>query len=344
MRYVYLFVLGLWSGLVQAQEVDDLRLVQVLANFPTMTIWANLPTGTTIERTQFHITIGEHSAKVFGIDTFQETGEGVGYIFLVDDSKYLGSRQLVQIKHALHHWLQRLGPKDKAALISFGHEVGHDLQFTTDYFKLGNAINMLAITDVETGLYHGLVEAISLGRSRNPDLPDRRAIVVLSDGLDDSQSGASLQDVLRQTKEYRVPIYSIGFVFEPISDHQRVGLDGLENLSQLSGGYFIQADAHQLNDAFERLYRRVSQAYRLRVDCPTCTVDTHLHHLSINWNDGRRSLREELDMRLLPKPAHRQSPVRMAAHSGVGWSGFILVSGFFAFLAGLIGIYRYRLR
>ena len=342
MRYVCLFLLGLLPVLIQAQGVDDLRLIQAQADVPTLTVWANLP-NTQLEREQFSVSVGEYPAKVFGIDRFRQTGEGVGYIFLVDVSKSLRSRQLVQIKRALHHWLEDMRESDRAALITFGHAVQHDLHFTNDHFTLNNAINMLAITDMETSLYHGILEAISIGRSRAPDLPTRRAIVVLSDGIDDSVAGVSLEDVVRQIREYRIPIYSIGFASEPINDRKREGMKVLSTLSRESGGYFVQGDVRRLDSAYEEQHERITEAYRLRIDCPDCVADGKLQHLSVTWTDGQRTLSDGLDMRLLPKHEFSQERHHVNTNQDAGWSILIFASGLVLFLAGLLWLYRHRL-
>lgn len=238
MHYVWLLLLFGILELAQAQGVDDLRVIQAEANVPSLTVWANLPADNVIEREQFTVTVGEQPARLFDIERFSETGEGVGYIFLVDVSKSLRSRQLVQIKRALHLWVDAMRENDRAALITFGHEVQHEQQFTADHFKLFSAIDLLATTDRETSLYHGLLEAISIARSRGPDLPARRAIVVFSDGIDESVAGVSLDDVIRQIREYRVPIYSIGFATEPLNERKREGLNVLSILARESGGVF----------------------------------------------------------------------------------------------------------
>ena len=342
MRYVCLLLLGLLPVLGQAQGVDDLRLVQVQADVPTLNVWANLPE-TTIERDQFSVSVGDHAAKVFGIDRFRQTGEGVGYIFLVDVSKSLRSRQLVQIKRALHHWLDDMRENDRAALVTFGHAVQHDLRFTNDHFKLNNAINMLAITDMETSLYHGLLEAISIGRSRDPDLPTRRAIVVLSDGIDDSVAGVTIEDVIRQIREYRVPIYSIGFASEPMSDRKREGLKVLSMLSRESGGYFVQGEARRLDSAYQQQHDRITEAYRLRVDCPDCEADGKLQHLNVTWTDGQRILSDGLDVRLLPSHEYSRASQHISANNDGGWNILIFAAGLLLFLVSLLWIYRGRL-
>lgn len=344
MRYVCLFVFGIFTGILQAQETDNLSLIQAHADFPNVTIWIDPPANTTLERDQFNISIGQHQAHVFDLDSFQESNEGVGYVFLVDIFKSLRSRQLVHIKRALHHWLGMMGPNDKAALIAFGHDVGHELSFTSDYFKLNNAINMIAITNQEPRLYHALLEAITLGRSRGKGLPERRAIVLLSDGVDDGSPGASMEDVLRLTREYRIPIYSIGFASAPISERKRQGLKNLETLANISGGNFIQSDTHQLDNAYEQQRRRIIQAYRLRADCPDCEANSLLHHVTVDWSDGQRQMSDSVNLRLVPKYISRSSHPHVRQPEDSLSSRFIWTTGLALIIVGLVWLYRHRLQ
>ncbi|MGY6277084.1 vWA domain-containing protein [Methylomonas sp. MgM2] len=343
MPYVWFFLLGLLAPVAQAEEGNDLRILQVQADLPTLTLWANLPSNEPIERNQLNVSLGDHPAKVFGIDHFRQTGEGIGYIFLVDISRSLRSRQLVQIKRALHHWIAGMNAKDRASLVTFGHEMRHDFQFTHNRFKLTNAINMLAITDAETSLYHGLLEAINVGRSRQPNLPIRRAIILLSDGIGDGPEGTSLDDVIRQIREYRVPIYSIGFVTEPLTERKRKGLEVLNLLSSESGGYFIQADINRLDRAYQQQYERITQAYRLRIDCPDCVADGKLHHVHLTWNDGRRTLSDDLDIRLTTRQETSHPRRHSDSNNDGGWAIFIFAIGLLAFFLALLWLYRDRL-
>jgi len=345
MRYVTFCILTLFCLSVQAQGVDSLRLSQVQVALPTLHLWANLPADAAIEREQFSVSVGPHAAKVFAVEPFSKTGEGVGYVFLVDISKSLKSRQLVQIKRALQRWLEGMGVHDQAALITFGHEVKHSQAFTTDRFRLDNAIGLLAVSDMETSLYHGLLEAISLARSQGIGLPVRRAIILLSDGIDDSVKGVTLDDVLRQSDEYRVPIYSIGFATQPINDRKREGLSVLATLSRQSGGYFVQADPEAFDSAYAELYRLLSQAYRLRIDCSECVADGQLQHINLTWSDGARTLNDGMAVRLLPTRVAEPSRHDAASNpsADAGWSIFIFALGVLAFLVGLILLYRQRL-
>ncbi|QPK63488.1 VWA domain-containing protein [Methylomonas sp. LL1] len=343
MRHVCLLLLLLWTGWSRAGETGDLRLIQAQADLPVIALWLNLPAAALLEPEQFSISVGANPAKVTAIDTFRQTGEGVAYIFLVDISKSIKSRQFEQIKSALRGWLDGMGEQDRGALISFGREVKQQLDFTGDRDALNNAIDSLAATDMETGLYRGLLEGISLGRRQNQDLPARRAIVVLSDGIDDSLKGVAVDEVFKQSQEYRVPIYSIGFTSQPFSESKREGLRVLSRLSRQSGGYFVQAESAQLNDAYQQLQQSITQAYRLRLDCPDCRADGQLHRINVTWSDGQQTLSDGFDLRLLPKSTVGKPLTADGKITGMPEQLLILAVAAIALMVGMLLIYRQRL-
>jgi len=343
MRLLCLLLCGLLSGLAQGQEAAELRVIQVRADLPNLTIWANLPNDTPSEAGQISVSVGERPATVTRIDHFRQTGQGVAYIFLVDISKSLNPRQFAQIQRALHQWVDGMSDDDRAALMTFGGEVKQTVDFTADHDRLNAAVEALAPTDMETSLYQGLSEAINLGRRQDAELPNRRAIVMLSDGIDDSTAGMSVEDVFRQSREYRVPIYSIGFASDPVNERKREGLKVLGLLARQSGGYFVQANAANLDEAYQRQQQRIIQAYRIGVDCAACEANGQLHHINVTWSDGRSTLSDGLELRLLPKAAPDKAlfPEKMAGNQDQAI--LVFAGGLLLFFAALIWIYRQRL-
>ena len=340
MRSVYLLLFALVVGLAEADETDDLRLIQAQADLPVMTLWLNLPAASVLKPEQFSISVGTQPAVVTAIDGSRQTEDGVAYVFLVDISKSLMPRQFEQIKIALHHWLDGMGEQDQAALLTFGSEVSQVLAFTANHDRLNHAIDGLAASDMETSLFRGLLEAISLGRRQSENLPARRAIVILSDGIDDSLSGVSVNEVFKQNQEYRVPIYSIGFAMPPVNDVKRQGLKVLSTLARQSGGYFVQAQAAQLDSAYAQQQQQIMQAYRLQLECSTCQADGQLYRLNLTWNDGLHTLSDGLDMRLLPNSSANTAKM---AQQGMLMQILIFAAGFLVFIVGLVLIYKQRL-
>lgn len=345
MRLLYFVLLIGLAWLARADDGGDLRLIQANAEPPTIDLWLDLPVASVITPEQFAVSVGSRPATVNAVEAFGQSGEGVAYIFLVDISKSLNMQQFAQIKLALRRWLSGMGENDRGALLTFGREVKQRLAFTDDQDKLGEAVEALAPTDMETSLYRGLLEAISVGRRQEPDLPARRAIVVLSDGIDDSVSGASVDEVFKQSQEYRVPIYGIGFASPPLNDGKRQGLKTLGMLSRQSGGYFVQAETGRLDAAYEQQQQQITRAYRLRIDCSGCVADGQLYRLNLTWNDGQRTLSDGLDMRLLPKsPASNSAVAGDKANSEKAPSELLILGAGLVLFSGLmLLLYRQRL-
>ncbi len=343
MRWLLLFLLSLLIATVRADELGDLRLIQAQADLPAIDLWLDMPSNTVLKPEQFAVTVGAQPAEVKAVEAFSQTGDGVAYIFLIDISKSLSNAQFAQIKQALQHWLDGMGERDHAALITFGREVKQRLAYTSDQDRLNHAIEILAPTDNETSLYRGLLDAISLGRLQSAGLPARRAIMILSDGIDDTLNGVTVEEVFKHAEEYRVPIYSIGFAAQPLNDKKHQGLKVLGMLARQSGGHFVQADAGHLDDAYEQQHRRIMQAYHVRIDCLTCVADGQSNRLNVTWNDGQRSLSDGLDLRLLPKALADAKPKPAELAGDPSTPILIAVGGILLFLALLFLIYRQRL-
>ena len=343
MRSIGLILLLWFSGLINAQSIEEFALIQAQANLPVITLWLNLPPASVIKPEQFSVSVGSKPTSILSVDGYRQTGEGVAYIFLVDISKSLQAQQFQHIKQALQHWSNAMSDQDRAALLTFGNKVQQILPFSADHERLITAIAGLSVSDNQTSLYQGLLETMNLVRQQSPDLPARRAIVVLSDGMDDTVSGISVDDIITQSHEYQVPIYSIGFAAPPISEAKRQGLKIMGTLAHQSGGFFVQADADQIDIAYKQLQQHILQAYRIQINCPDCQADGQLYRLNLTWNDGQNILSDGLDLRLLPQHTAKPSPSPSPGSTDLPVALLIFSLGVCAFLIGLFMIYRQRL-
>lgn len=103
MRSIGLILLLWFSGLINAQSIEDFALIQAQADLPVITLWLNLPPASVIKPEQFSVSVGSKPTSILSVDGYKQTGEGVAYIFLVDISKSLQAQQFQHIKQALQH-------------------------------------------------------------------------------------------------------------------------------------------------------------------------------------------------------------------------------------------------
>jgi hypothetical protein len=131
---------------------------------------------------------------------------------------------------------RRPGGPDRAAILTFGNQVHTLVAPTADRAALTAALDGLKPTDDRTALHQALAQGLTLGRQQGPDLPSRRALVILSDGRDDAPGGMTAEEVEMQMAEGTVPIHAIGFSRIRERAAREAGLTALGRLARRSGG------------------------------------------------------------------------------------------------------------
>ncbi len=245
----------------------------------------------------FSATVGREAAVV---ETVTEGGadEGVGYILLVDVSRSLTNRQFGPIRQALTAWVERMTPNDRAALIEFGDGVRTLVDFTADQAALQAAITELGPTDDFTFLHQALVRGMTLGRQAVDGVPRRRAVIVLTDGLDDVAGGVTAEEVFEAMTEDPVPIHAIGF--SKPGRNNEAGFKALGRFARASGGTFVDGTRQPLTDAYEQIGMAVNEVYHVALRCAACIADGGRYRVQLVLHSAGASLRDAIELRLYP--------------------------------------------
>ena len=261
---------------------------------------------------QLHATVGGHPATVSSLTPFAAAPTGVLYLFLVDRSRSLSAPRFARIRQALTDWVGALGAGDRAALIGFGDGVRvlvAPTADTADTAALLAAIAELAPTDGHTALHQALARAIDLGRRRAADLPERRVIVTLTDGVDDAPGGISAEEVYAILAEGPVPIYAVGFSSLRDRARREAGLEALGPLRPpLRRGLRRWRSGRP-----ERGFRGHADAHRggLSGPGPVCGLSAGRQSLPAPGRPARR--RGHADRGYRPAPDARGSSYRAAS-------------------------------
>ena len=296
-----------------AQPVQTLTVntaVQVAAPAPALRVYFDVLDAAGEEVAglrpeELSATLGEETLEVRRLAPLADTGEGVAYVFLVDTSKSLSAEQFDRIRGALAAWIAGLRPSDRAAILAFGSEVRLVADFTADRDLLTAALATLGPTDAKTLLYRGLLDALDLGQRRDPDLPNRRAAVVLSDGFDEG-SGLTADDALAKLRARPMPIYAIGYSQLP-EPRRRTCLDVLLRLATNSGGAFYEADRSRFAEAYAAIRRAISRVWAAELTCAGCRTDGNVYRLELTLRREGRVLAHGTDVRMLPLPGPARS-------------------------------------
>jgi VWFA-related protein len=168
-------------------------------------------------------------------------------------------------------------PGDQAGLIAFDSQV-HEVQpLTTDIGALTGAVDGLQ-PGSDTAMYDG----IKAGTAALEGVSGRKAIIVLSDGLD-NRSSSNADDVVNSVGPSGVTISAIGFG-DPTATGQ-AGIDeaGLKSLTSRTGGQYAYAtDAASVSALYQLYGQALQNEYAITYTSPGALRDGVNRNLTVS--------------------------------------------------------------
>ena len=138
----------------------------------------------------------------------QDASLPLALVVVIDTSGSMDGAPLESARAAASQLIGQLGPSDQASIVAFSDAPRVVVPFTSDHATLTAAIHQLA-PGGSTALYSAVEAAAYAARSSG--LP-RQAVVLLSDGQNESQDSASTEgsslDVARSS---RVPMFTVAY-------------------------------------------------------------------------------------------------------------------------------------
>lgn len=179
-------------------------------------------------------------------------------IVLFDTSVSVKPKIKFQQQAATKFFKSVLRPVDRAALLSFNHDVRIEQDFTSDVEALLKASRSLKAKG-GTALY----DAIYLAAQQLEKVAGRRVIVIISDGSN-VISKTTLETALRLTERADAVIYGIYTATKLDEEGATLGDKELEKICERTGGeVFFPKDINDLDDSFSRLAAVVRAQYVL---------------------------------------------------------------------------------
>lgn len=174
----------------------------------------------------------------------------VAVLFDISGSMRVGSKA-VDARQAARHIFGALRPTDEAAVFAFDTRLDRVTEFTSDVHALEAALDHVESPFGQTSMYDAVAEtarvvAAAAVASSGGRLPQRSAVVVLTDGID-THSRLTSEQVAGIASGIDVPVYIIA-VMSPIDDTRDEGgrteaTGPLSNLARWTGGEFFTASA-----------------------------------------------------------------------------------------------------
>jgi Mg-chelatase subunit ChlD len=203
---------------------------------------------------------GKPIATAREIKSFKDSGQGLALIICVDVSGSMKGAPLADTQEALLSFLGKVRSQDHIALVSFADEDKIESSFTDTREQLAQAIRNLQPRGTQTKLRQTLYKALDMfDRAK---VPERRRLLVISDGRDEG-SVESIRNVIdKATKSSFTPIDVVG--------RGKIApqfTEVLQSLAGATGGRFAHARPNRLTltDAIDWIYSSLSETPSLVV-------------------------------------------------------------------------------
>lgn len=286
LRIIFMGVLMMWlTRPVLAQATLDL-VIHNLVSTPdletythTVQVFVSVVDGNQTPVTGLlaeNFELAENSQKM-GITSIHAAEEPLSLLLLLDTSGSMSGEGIEAAKRAAADFVNDLQDGDEVAVMSFNEALSIEKDFTLDHADAIDSIRTLtAVRNSGTCLFDAMYQAVQKSSSAPGG---RRAVLVLTDGVDETQSGAPCslfneQDVIHLASEpgTHTPIYSIGL-------GRQIDAVMLEKISASTGGrFYFSPDQTTLGQIFNELGNALRSQYLLEY---TTQSGPGLHNLTI---------------------------------------------------------------
>ena len=227
-------------------------------------------------------------------------------VIAIDNSGSMRPR-LNETREAAKSFLDLLAPADSVQIVGFAQQVKILGPMSSNRAAANKAIALTSARG-NTALYDALFTSVELLKDR----PGRKAVVLLSDGVDDNGVGKqlskhSVQDVLQFAKRVNVPIFAIGIGTE-------IDEALLSGFSQSTGGrYFLTPNVSELKNLYDQIGRQLAGQYLISYTS-NLPADGATREVQVRYQDSRSAKSYQAPSNNIaeatPTPAPQASPIK----------------------------------
>ena len=240
---------------VATAEVVNLRVNQIVQNGGQFTLYVsatdrdNNPVAVNDPTESYEVRADAlQPVTPLSAAAFSATGESVSYIIAVDVSGSVTKQEVKDIKQALHGFVSRLSG-DYIKLITIGSEINVVADFTNDRSALDAIIDSkIHRDDPKTYLYQGLIRAMESATTQMVGGPRRTAMIIFTDGGDDSDGVWTADDVIERMESTRLPVYAVA-----LKGNAKMNPSAVNRLCEDTGGALYKEEDYTVAGALDRI-------------------------------------------------------------------------------------------
>ncbi len=270
-----------------AQDDVQIRITQVdNSKFPNVTVYvsATNAAGDPVGVDPSTIQISENGTAMTPVDV-RGGGEVGGNaipvttMLVMDISGSMDKNNKIgAARDAAKTYVSQMRPGDQAGLMAYDTQVYNIHPITSDISALISAIDGLR-SGSDTAMYDALAEA----EKALEGVAGRKAIIVLTDGLD-NQSHVTADEVVAGISESGLTISAIGFGDAGVTGQTGLDEAGLKSLAEKTGGlYSFATDAQALSAFYQQYGQSLQSEYAITYVSPSTLRDGVNRGLSVSF-------------------------------------------------------------
>lgn len=253
---------------VALADVDRLNISQIVQKGNDVYLYVSafddvgVPVTDSFSPEQFSVSVNKGTPMpVQELSVFDSLGEGISYTFCIDVSKSVTEQEMLEIRDAITAFVNGMSGNDYAKIVTIGAEITAVCDSTQDRNALSAAVQSIDRVADYTYLYKGISYALDGQRKSIDVMPNRAAVILFTDGMDDSDGAASEEQVLLDIDETRIPIYVVGLK----GQDPEANLNSVGQIARRSGGSVYSYNDMGIADAVQTISNIMRSMYQLHV-------------------------------------------------------------------------------
>ena len=233
--------------------------------------------------------IGKNSLPVEEILSFDETGEPVTYLCLVDISGSMTEDGIAQTKEVLKQLASKKGELDNFCITTMGNDVSSS-GFLTDRSEVEAAIDGIErISTEDTNLYYSITEALN-DLKTDKAVHKKRCLLIFSDGEDDQKKGITQKEAVDAVKENHIPVFTVALPGAKLKDEEgSAKILGSFARNSAGGEHFapLLDDRYEYEDICDHVNTRLRESLVVRASLENVKeVGDDTVYIGVELSDG----------------------------------------------------------
>jgi len=209
------------------------------------------------------------------ITSFETSAQTLSCGILLDTTGSM-TEALPRVKNSVVRLIDALGPQDSVAIYTFDSRLTVRQEFTTD-----KTAAKLAVLRTRTGGLTALFDALSEAAQDVSQRPGKKALVVFTDG-DDNSSVLNASASVARAKKLGIPLYSIA---EGEATRSPNLFKLLHDLSERTGGApYTASKPGDIEHVFQKIAEDLKHLYMMAYQPPANPADTKWHQIKVSVN------------------------------------------------------------